>query len=266
MKIYSTKEVSTMLKISIATWRRRREEILDFLDLFWEYDVEITKNNNVKFLVYKEYSELPPLPTKERDSLVDYTGECFDFIVATLQINREQTGVSIAGLMKLLGFQFKEGKDYAESSLAKLAAPVLRRLYSSLPQEAVESVWVRKVRVDKEGRKFYSRMSQEHIDAFRKILKERRAAWDFNAKAEEQYYEDINSGVSKRKSKENIGGMWVNDFESALYAFKQIYGYIPIKIKVVKDEYMLENFDLVLIRTEIIRYMKEKKQKQKKRK
>lgn len=39
MKEYSLPEVLKMLNISRATWKRRKEEIIAYINTFWDYEL-----------------------------------------------------------------------------------------------------------------------------------------------------------------------------------------------------------------------------------
>ena len=77
---YTTQELCQLLKISRDTLKRRREEILDYVSLFWDYEI-ITEGRTNYFVVKEEYSTLAPLPrktkTKEMKVSAEYLQEQF---------------------------------------------------------------------------------------------------------------------------------------------------------------------------------------------
>ena len=54
--MFSTAEVQKMLKISRDTWKKRYDDILEYLSLYWDYEI-ITKGRSNYFHVKEEYAE-----------------------------------------------------------------------------------------------------------------------------------------------------------------------------------------------------------------
>jgi hypothetical protein len=64
-KTYSLNELKTTLGISKRQWDERKEELLEYLKLFFNYEIIIT-GRSYSFIIKEQYSEYEPLPRKTR--------------------------------------------------------------------------------------------------------------------------------------------------------------------------------------------------------
>ena len=82
-----------MLGISSDTWRRRLDEILEFLKQFWDYEIIPYKRSSL-FIVKRVYGEVPKLPRKTRIKEIKefYRQETENVI----KINPWNTGTNVA--------------------------------------------------------------------------------------------------------------------------------------------------------------------------
>ena len=60
--IYNFKDVMEELHIPYSQWRRRKEDLKEWLSNFYDYDIQ--EGRPITFIIYKIYGEYKPLPRK----------------------------------------------------------------------------------------------------------------------------------------------------------------------------------------------------------
>ena len=206
-KQYTTKEVQDLLQISKDTWKRRKEEILEYLEKYWEYEVKQEGRRNI-FIVQEEYSELQPLPRKSKTEEMEkfYAGETDNII----QHNPWNTGANIAREITATNNKY----NHAEGTAANYVRPILKADY--IIAEAKE--W----RKPNYSTFVYEEMSSEELEylsyVFEKYLSQKNII-DTLAEEDAGY-------ISKDVAYSCLKGM----YNKAMDDFKQRYGYRPYKV------------------------------------
>ena len=139
MKEYTGKEVRELLKIKTrATWVNRKEEILDYLHDFWDYDYEQRADNSYKFKVYEEYAPVEPLPRKLRDHARYEEAKAVYEEVAETTIQKDpwQTGSNLA---RIAASQDKVVNNHVTDTIAGYMRKIIREKYIF---EGQESQWM----------------------------------------------------------------------------------------------------------------------------
>lgn len=92
-KTYSLSELKSVLKISKRQWDERKEELLEYMKLFFDYEITL-KGRSYCFTIKEQFSEYEPLPrkTKVPEIMAFYAGEV-DHI---LQYKPRNTGANLA--------------------------------------------------------------------------------------------------------------------------------------------------------------------------
>ena len=120
---YTTKEVQEMLGISSDTWRRRLDEILEFLKQFWDYEIIPYKRSSL-FIVKRVYGEVPKLPRKTRIKEIKefYRQETENVI----KINPWNTGTNVARTI----LSYSNPYEHKQDTGSRYVRPILKEEYS----------------------------------------------------------------------------------------------------------------------------------------
>ena len=205
--MYSTREVQQMLGVSRETWKRRYNEILEYLGLYWDYDI-VPKGRSNSFEVKEEYAPLEPLPRKTKSiEMKQFYKEETDKIV---KYNPWNSGANIA--RQIIA---KENKyEHKEGTATNYVRPVLKEGYVV----SEDRKWMR---LDY-GRFKYEELSEEQVEylkgLFTKYLGKVDIA-DILASEEAGY-------ISKEMAYSQIKG----NYNMAMEEFVDRYGFRPIKI------------------------------------
>lgn len=97
MKKYSLKELKDLLKITDSQWKRRKEDILDHLHDYFDYEVKITNDHNYVFIIYQQLRGYEPLPRKTNPEKREYYAK---LTRAYIEEKPHNTGTNIARNIK----------------------------------------------------------------------------------------------------------------------------------------------------------------------
>ena len=64
-RVYSLTEIKQVLKISKRQWEERKEEVLEHMKLFFDYEITL-KGRSYCFHIKEQYSEYEPLSRKAK--------------------------------------------------------------------------------------------------------------------------------------------------------------------------------------------------------
>lgn len=91
-KVYNLAELKYALHISKRQWEERKEELLDWLKLYFDYEIQ-TKGHTYQFNVKEQYSEYEPMPRKNKaPEIIAFYGTEVDHI---LQYKPRNTGSNL---------------------------------------------------------------------------------------------------------------------------------------------------------------------------
>lgn len=65
-KTYNLTELKEILHISKRAWTERKEELLEYFKLFFDYEISISKGGSYQFTIKEQYAEYEPLPRKTK--------------------------------------------------------------------------------------------------------------------------------------------------------------------------------------------------------
>jgi hypothetical protein len=63
LKSYTLAELKSVLHISKRQWEERKEELLEYMKLFFDYEISL-KGRSYIFTIKEQYSDYEPLPRK----------------------------------------------------------------------------------------------------------------------------------------------------------------------------------------------------------
>ena len=205
--MYTTKEVQQKLNVSRDTWKRRYEEILEYLRLYWDYDIMPKGRSNV-FVVNEEYAPLEALPRKTKSlEMKEFYKEETDKIV---QVNPWNSGANIA--RQIIS---KDNKyDHKEGTATNYVRPILKEEYTVSEDRKwmrLEYSTFRYVELSEEEAEYLKELFTKHLG--------KASIADIIASEEAGYI-----------SKEIAYGKIKGSYNDAMEEFMERYGFRPIKI------------------------------------
>lgn len=211
-KEYNLTELKTALKITKRQWEERKEELLDYLKLFFDY--EITMNGrNYRILIKEQYMEYEPLPKKSKvPEIKEFYAKEVDHI---LQYKKRNTGSNLA--REIVACNNKQ--NHKEGTAANYIRPYLKENYTVSDKE-----WCR---IDYDTFTYYKidKKELEYLkEQFQKYLSSDTVA-DTIADADAGYI-----------SKEEVYTTLKGNYNKAIYEFSKRYGFKPYKAGELKKK------------------------------
>lgn len=207
MKKYNTKEVQNLLGISKDTWKRRYEEIQEYLKLYWDYQTQEEGRCNY-YIIIEEYGELQPLPRKKKSQEIkEFYAEETEHII---QYKPRNTGANIAREIVDKNNKY----SHAEGTAANYIRPILKEDYKLSDKKDWCYINYENHTYEPladEQLKFLKELFQQYMgeDSIADIIAEQEAGY----KTKEEAYN-------------NIKGF----YDDAMEAFKNRYGFRPYKV------------------------------------
>lgn len=206
---YSTQELCQLLHISRDTLKRRKTEVLDYLSLFWDFEV-ITEGRANYYVVKEEYSELIPMPrkTKAKEIKQFYSDETHRIIDKKPWNSGTNIAREICATRNVFEHSEKTASDYVR--------PVLKGDY----EIADEKRWMRINYLTFS----YEPLSEEEVN-YLKMLFKKYIGRDAEVIAD-IISEQRNGYLSKEEAYDKIN----NTYDAAIDKFMERYGFRPIKV------------------------------------
>ena len=206
---YTTDELLKVLNISSSTWKRRREEFLEYFKYYFDYDI-VPDGRAVYYDITEVYAEYQPMPRKtQHDDKVAFYREETHKIVDYQPWN---TGSNIA--RRILDRNNKY--VHAEGTAANYVRPILREDY----QVSEEKQWMQNDFNHFE----YVPITEEQSEFLKKLFKDFRCNnSDIIAEYKSGY---IDKDVAMRSTFENE----IHSYEQVMKAFIDKYGFRPMKV------------------------------------
>lgn len=122
-KTYSLTEIKQILHISKRQWDERKEEVLEWLKVFFNYEINL-KGHSYQFIIKEQYCEYEPLPRKSKvpEMKAFYENEA-DHI---LKYKPRNTGANIAREINARNNVY----EHAEGTIANYIRPYLKANYT----------------------------------------------------------------------------------------------------------------------------------------
>lgn len=206
---YTTQELCKLLEISRDTLKRRRDEIMDYLSLFWDYEI-ISEGRTNYYVVKEEHSKIAPLPRKTRvKEMKEFYSEKTHSIIDKKPWNSgSNIAREICATDNVFAHSEKTARDYVR--------PVLKNDF----EIADDKQWMRinyltfsYDPLDEEELNYLKEMFKRYIgrdaEVIADIISEQRSGY----LSKEEAYDKIN-----------------NTYDTAMDKFKEKYGFRPIKV------------------------------------
>lgn len=250
MFVYSQTQVQKMLKVGKTTWHRRREEILDFISNYWEYELVQNKTGEVNFIVYEdEEVSLPKLPSKRSIDAKAKRRLYYLDAVRILKIDPCQTGRSLADRINESGFHTKDLADpYITGSSARFLAPFAKalKLYGITEEELKKlGIWVYKVDPTDDNQKSYEPLSQQQIQWLVDRLKKAEADSRGNVFDNLAYRDSEGQSLFKPSEAIENHKKDIETYKSIMFDFMNTYGVYPFKVAPVSNKEILDDEEII---------------------
>lgn len=217
-KEYSLTELKKVLNITKWQWEERKEDLLLYLKLFFDYEIVI-RGRSYCFIIKEQYSEYEPLPRKTKYQ------EAMDFYISEvdhiLQYKPRNTGSNLAREITAKNNKFK----HRDTTAANYIRPYLKKNYTVKDREWCE--------INYETYS-YDKITPEQL----KFLNKQFSKY-LNSTAIAEAMADAEAGYS---TKEEAYDKLKNNYDSAIQAFKDEYGFRPYKAgELIKNAWVIED-------------------------
>ena len=235
-KIYTTNEMQKFFSVSASTWSHKRNEYLDNLSLYYEYEVRYC-GRNTHYLIVKKLGDYQKPPRKKDKAVRDAVYEAQ--IVDVIEQDDYQTAANVARIITTR--EPIKNLHHSNGTVQEYTRLRMREMFGKKPLEGgthgmiMEKVWCRLDDI----RNRYIPMSDEEIEAFYDLFSNIRSE---NQQAELEVLNDYNIHIiDKEERASRISDISLNGYLSARKEFCRRYGYFPIKVPV----YGLDGFDII---------------------
>ena len=211
---YSLKELLNILHITKDSWKKRRQEYLDWFNCFFDY--EITTQGKKTFFIIKEiFGDYEPLPRKKKSIEVkEYYAQETSKIVKQEPTN---TGANIARNIIAINNKY----DHKEGTASVYVRNILKEGY-----QVDSKVWCCRT----QDGLHYTPITDEQLKYLNECITKQ-----FQDNAIQEYtvelYTDYEAGIiTKQQFNEALGTMAGNAFLSAMDMFILRYNFRPMKV------------------------------------
>ena len=215
--IYTLDKVKTLLNISDNSWRNRREDILEHMKLYFDYDI-FTQKSFIYFRINEQLAEYEPLARKGKtEQVVEYyTNETREII----KENPWNTGANIA---RNIIADNKNKYEHAEKTMARYVSNIIKERF--LPPNA-DSEWRRLSDnyleylplKEEEQNYLYELISGNNVEDFMNIYAEYQAGY-----------------ISKSELASRLIDSVDKTYMSIMRKFKERFNFVPVKVKRLEE-------------------------------
>lgn len=213
-KVYTTQELLNTLNISTASWKRRKEEYLDWFKAFFDYDLTIQGEKRI-YIIKEIFGEYEPLPRKKKSVEVKaYYAQETSRIVKEEPTN---TGANIAR-----NIVAKKNKyNHKEGTASVYVRDILKGSY-----QVSNKTWCKRTA---DGL-HYEPITEEQLTYLNECITQQFQD-DAIQNQTVELYTDYEAGILTRQEfNERLGAMAGTTFLSAMDLFVIKYGFRPMKI------------------------------------
>lgn len=211
---YSLKDLLNILHITRDSWKKRRQEYLDWFNCFFDYEITM-QGKNTFFIIKEVFGDYEPLPRKKKSIEVkEY------YVQETSKIVKQEptnTGSNIARNIVATNNKYA----HKEGTASVYVRSILKEGY-----RVDGKVWCKRT----EDGLHYEPISEEQITYLNECITQQ-----FKDDKVQEYavdmYTDYEAGlITKKDFNEAIGSMTGMAFLSAMDRFILRYGFRPMKI------------------------------------
>ena len=211
-KTYGLEELKTVLKISKRQWDERKNELLEYFKLFFNYEIAM-QGRSYCFHIKEIYTEYEPLPRKSKyaEIMTFYAKEVDDI----LKYKPRNTGTNLAREIIAKNNQ----QNHKESTAGHYIRPYLKANYTVSDKD-----WCR-INYDTFS---YELLPSEELQYLKQLFNTY-----LSSEATASAIADHEAGyATKEEAYDRLRGR----YNEALFAFKEKYGYRPYKAGELKKK------------------------------
>ena len=213
---YSLRELLEILHITRDSWKKRRQEYLDWFNCFFDYEIT-TQGKNTIFTIKEIFGDYEPLPRKKKSIEVkEYYKQETSKIVKQEPTN---TGSNIARNIVAASNKY----DHKEGTASVYVRSILKEGY-----KVDGKVWCKRT---PDGL-HYEPIEEEHLQYLNECITKQFKDDKVQEYAVEMYTDYEAGLISKNDFNEAMGFMTGTAFTSAMDRFILKYHYRPVKIPV----------------------------------
>ena len=216
-RIYTLTELKKVLKISKRQWEERKEELLEYMKIFFDYEITI-QGRGYCFVIKEQYAEYEPLPRKAKlPEMRAFYEEETDHIIQYKPCN---TGLNIAREIVDKNNKY----NHALNTATHYIRPYLKKNYTIGERE-----WC-KINYENYS---YDKITEEELQ-FLKLQFEKYLSSGVVADA-------IADQEAGHVTKTEVYDRLKNRYDLAMTAFKDKYGFRPYKAgELIKKAWVVE--------------------------
>lgn len=220
-KKYSLTELKDILKISKRAWETRKEEVLDYLKMFFNYEIEY-KGRNTYFIIKEQFNEYEPLPPKkDAEKISAYYKE------ETRKIIKEDPYNTGSNIARNIIAREENLYEHKEDTVANYIRPIIRKDF--LPPMA-ESSWRRL----SANRLSYEPLTQEQLNFLYQLFEDN--SLEGRKKKEIEMFAAYKEGyLSEEQLKTFLFNNVSQAYGSLMTKFKAKFGFRPMLIKKLEE-------------------------------
>lgn len=213
MEEYTLQELKEKLKISKRQWEERKEEVLEYMKLFFDYDIVIKDGKGYKFIIKEQYCDYEPLPRKTKSKEISkfYEEEARHII----KYKPRNTSVNIAREINDMNNKY----NHKLGTITNYVRPFVKENYTIDEKEwcYVDYATNEYVQINKEQRDFLKELFQKYLTE--EGVVEALAMEDAGYIDEKVAYKMIKSR-----------------YNAVMTLFKKEYGFRPFKVGKLREK------------------------------
>lgn len=214
-KEYSLKELQKQLGFSTYSWKNRKEDLLAWLQLFYDYDLLISKDHNYTFIIYEQFAEYEPLP---RSNKVSTEKRAYYAIKTKEELKRQpyNTGTNIA----------RNTKDKKEEMNTDSIDTITRYCCNILKEDYIkdDAKW----HYLDDNKLNYIPLNEEELGYLKSLFKQ-----DSDRKLEyeaEIYSQQQQKIITQRQAKDKLNNFNKNYYMNIFSTFRDKYHHWPLSV------------------------------------
>lgn len=229
LKKYSLTELKGALKISKRMWEERKEELLEYMNKFFDYEISY-EGRYTYFNIKKQYDEYIPLPSKrDAQKISEY------YYSETKKIVKEDPWNTGSNIARNIIARDENIYNHKEATIAGYVRPIIKEKFISYPQE---SSWRRLG----ENHLAYVELTQEQKEFLFELFEEN--SYEGQKKAEIEKFAEYKSGyITEAELKEYLFAVAGKSYGELMNTFKAKFGFTPMLIKKLEENAIKEEQD-----------------------
>lgn len=213
---YNLKDFKKLLGISEYQWKKRKDDLIDHLKLYFDFDIVVSNDNNYTFIIYQQYDEYEPLPRKGyNEKRKSY------YKVLTHDILEKEPYNSGSNIARIT---IRDGKQYEQDAwrtVANHAREIIKEDYDKVD----DHVWGY---IDMNEPSGYKLLTEKQIEFLKDLFSDKICEKEMN---EMSIYSQASQNIISNEEAKNKIAEYNSIYYSEIFRkFKEKYGKNPISI------------------------------------